>query len=184
MQYPPVRLGRRSFLVGTALSAAALAAPAAFAADVDPALARLIGTFRHAGGESERRALHDAIEDVVRDMSSIARPVARARLTEANPIPDTLALRSDGRTVTLAYAAESYAAPLDGTPARVVTSAGDAMTLKVRLEKATLRQTFSADDKSRTNLLRLEGDKLAVYVQVQAALLSRELVYRLTYART
>lgn len=182
MQHP-VHLRRRSFLVGAAVTAATLVAPAAFASGVDPALARLLGQFRHAGGDAERRALRDAIEDVVRDMSSIARPVARARLIEANPVPETLSLRSDGRVVTLAYAAESYTAALDGTPARVVTTAGDAMTLKVRLDGKTLRQTFSADDKARINLLRLEGDRLAVYVQVQAALLSRELVYRLTYDR-
>lgn len=177
---PPV--SRRGFLSGTAaLAAAALLAPTAGATGAVDPLAGLLGRFRHVGGEAERAAVREAIEAVVREMSALARPIARARLLEANPVPDTLALRSDGKLFTIAYAEESFTAPLDGTPAHVRTHDGDEMDLRVRVDRATVRQMFSADDKARTNLLRIEGGKLAVYVQVKATSLPRELVYRLTY---
>jgi hypothetical protein len=176
--------GRRGFVLALVASAAMLssAAPATAGDRAEP-LEQLTGTFVHAGGDAERRAVHDAIEEVVREMSPLVRSVARARLEEANPVPETLALRSDGKVFTMAYSEETYSGWLDGTPAKVSTRDGDSMQLRLRLENRTLRQVFTADDKSRTNLLRIEGGKLAVYVQVHASSLPHHLVYRLTYER-
>ena len=177
-----VRLDRRSFLLGTAGIATFLATSPGFATEA-PQLTDVLGTFKHVGGDAERRAVASAIEDVVRDMSALIRPVARARLIEANPVPDSLSLKSQGQRVTLAYAEESYAATLDGPPADVVTHAGDDLKLRVSWRKGALHQLFTGDEKSRTNLFRREGDKLAIYVTVQAQALPKELVYRLSYAR-
>lgn len=174
--------GRRQLLLGaSAATTVLLAGRLVGAADAAVDLSKLCGTYRFAGGEAERRALSDAIEDVVQGLSAIARPIARARLQEANPVPEGLSLRSDAKRFTLAYAAETFTAPLDGTPAKVATSAGDDLELRVHFEKGTLRQVFSGEGKSRTNLLRREGDRLAIYVRVRAEMLPKELVYRLTF---
>jgi hypothetical protein len=178
----PHRIDRRAFLLGAAGVAVFAATSSAHAADA-PQLADVLGAFEHVGGDAERQAVAAAIEDVVRDMSALVRPLARARLIEANPVPASLSLKSDGKRVTLAYAEEAYVAPLDGTPADVVTHAGDEMKLRASWRKGTLHQLFTGDEKSRTNLFRREGDKLAIYVTVQASALPKELVYRLSYAR-
>ncbi len=184
LKRPSHELGRRRFLVGAAAAATVLfAGGLASAADATEDVAKLCGTYRFAGGDAERTALRDAIEDVVQGVSAIARPIARARLQEANPVPDGLTLRSDAKLFTLAYAAETFAAPLDGSPVKVETSAGDDLELRIRFEKGTMRQVFSGEGKSRTNLLRREGDRLAIYVRVRADMLPKELVYRLTFER-
>jgi hypothetical protein len=177
------RASRRRFLAGIAALSLVALPPSAAASDDAPGFGALMGTYRHVGGEAERQAVHDAIEEVVRELSPLARPIARARLEEANPIPGRLALSSDGKRVTTTFAAESFTASLDGTPAKVVTSAGDEMVLRLRHERGTLRQGFSAPGKARTNWIRIEGGKLVIYVRVVAEALPRELVYRLTYER-
>jgi hypothetical protein len=141
----------------------------------------MLGAYRHLGGANERVALDAAIDGVVADLGIVARGVARQRLFRANPIPKSLVLAADKRSLMLAYDAELFTAPLVGTPAKVRCSTGEEVDLRLVHAKGGFDLVFSTEGKSRTNHLSRQDGALLVDVTVRAEGLPRALTYRLTY---
>jgi hypothetical protein len=175
-------VSRRSLFAGAAAITVSGLLPRIARADAGSAPA-LAGSYRFAGGDAERRALQQAIDKAVDRVSVFVREVARDRLENANPVPSELTLGVDDSTLTLAYGAESFTAPLDGRTVRIKARGGEEMQLRLEPSKTFVDQVFSSEDGSRTNRLRPSGDKLVVEVVVRAPKLEKALVYRLTYAR-
>lgn len=184
----PVDRLRRA--VAAALAAAALclvflAAPAAGAlpgrADAVPAaagrkIADYVGAFHHTGGDADRRARDDAIEDVVKEMSFIVRGIARDRLKEANPIAQQVGVALDGEELTVSFDSRRYTAPLSGEPVEVVGITGDTLQLRHRFRKGRVLQLFDGGDKSRRNVLSLDDEgRLTVRVTVSSEKLPKDL---------
>lgn len=179
----PNGLSRRALLAGsTALGFSTILLPRTARASV--AVEEILGGYKHAGGDKERRALQAAIDDVVAGLGVVSREVARARLERANPIPSSLVLAADKQSLMLAYDAELYSAPLSGKTVKVRSSAGEEMELHVDMTKTSVDQVFSAEDASRTNRLHMVDGKLAIDVVVSAPQLPKALSYRLTYTRS
>ena len=162
---------------------ACLAAASRQAAAEEAPIDAFLGSFRHAGGQKEREARDKAIEDVVADMSFIARGIARDKLKQSNPIAKKLAFVSDRKDLTVTMDTRSYTGPLDGSPVKVKTILGDEMDMRLKCRSGALDQSFSAEDKSRLNAFRFDGDKLVLSVRVHASALPKDLVYKLTYER-
>jgi hypothetical protein len=177
-----VGVRRRSLLLGTLSGAGALlVGTEAHAANI---VETLLGAYRHADPEKERRDVAAAIEEVVNQMSSLVRSTAREKLKAANPIPASLVIAADKQSFMLAYDGELFAAPLDGKPVKVKSKAGEEMALQLTVAKSAVEQRFWSEDKSRRNGFAFSDWKLVIAVTVEATLLPKPLQYRLTYSRT
>ncbi len=175
-------LSRRRFVELGWVGMTAALLPQELSAEEAP-IDAFLGTYRHAGGQKERDARDKAIEDVVADMSFISRGIARDKLKQSNPIAAKLELSADAKDLTVTMDTRTYKGPLDGSPVKVKTILGDEMDMRFKLKKRALDQVFSAEDKSRLNAYRFDGDKLVVNVRVHASALPKDLVYKMTYER-
>ena len=174
-------VSRRGFVLGAV--ACTFATLLCRDASAEPAIGRLLGTFRFVGGTAERRALNRAIDRAVADVSFLFRGTARDRLRYANPIPDKLVLAADEELFSLAYNRERFTAPLDGKRVKVKSKAGQAMSLRLVRGVSTIDQIFSSESGTRTNRLSPTAQGVIIDVTVRAHQLSRPVSYRLTYHR-
>jgi hypothetical protein len=145
---------------------------------------RFAGRYRHAGGERERKARDDAIDDVVDDMNFIVRGIARSRLREANPIAKSLGIAKKGKMLTITFDKRHYTGPIDGRTVKVVGVTGDEVSMRFQISNGRIRQIFQGDDGGRVNDFSLDGEgRVALSVRVHSDKLPKDLRYQLTYAK-
>lgn len=177
----------RPVIVSLAFSAAATAPTVAAsepAAAVDSVLERLLGSYRHAGGERDKKARDDAIDDVVKHMNVLVRSIARSRLEQANPIPARVRIARIGDDLSISMDDRSYRAPIDGRSVKVKGITGDELEMHFRVDGQTLVQIFEGDGGGRINRFSPSGDgELTMKVRVFSERLPKDLEYRLGYRR-
>jgi hypothetical protein len=158
-----------------------LAAAATSAASQNPALT---GTYTYVEAESD--AIKPAIEQAVREMNFITRPIARGRLTRTNEPYQSLTIQQSGSQVTIVRDEMApIVATADGNPIEWTREDGEVLDLTTRWVDETLEQTFIADDGQRKNVFALgpDGGTLEMHVTVTSPRLAAPLTYTLRFRR-
>lgn len=144
------------------------------------------GEYRYIGGEQQRRALHEAIDDVVDEMSVFVRGIARDRLVEGNPVPPSIVLQKDaGNEMLVSLAGYRYRAPIGGDPVPATGLDGDPVRYKLDVQPGPekLEQHFIAAEGMRLDTFERTDGGVVVQVRVSSEKLPKPLEYRLTYRR-
>jgi hypothetical protein len=173
-------------------TAAAVAAPPAAvqptpppAPPVDPH-ARYNGTYAFVGGDRERQALDAAVETTIDGMNFIARPIARGRLHDRNPVYNAVGIRLTPGFIEVLYDGRSYRSPDNGANASGRTVTGDAAQISHRFDgNGRLTQAITTDSGVRRVDFNLSGDgnTLSMNVTVSSSSLPRALHYSFTFRR-
>lgn len=175
-------LSRRDVLVGTgAASLSALVPRELLAAEGDEK--PFLGSYKHSGGDKDREARDQAIDDVVSGMNIVSRTIARDRLKSANVIAAAIGITSDGTSLTISLDTRVYTAPLSGGTVKVTGITGDKLDLSYALSTGKIEQRFSGEGKGRVNAFTKSGDQLTMNVRVYSTQLPKELKYKLTYKK-
>lgn len=174
----------------TEASGAALAEVAegsAAASEAEAAPPRIAGRYQYVGGESERQALLAAIEDVVKEMIFLARPIARRRLRDSNQPSDELRLEVSATQITIVRPGRpTVAARRDGSTVVWQSPEGDEFKVKHRLgADGSLIQEFVGDGNRSSNVFKLasDGSLLTVHTTITADALPKVLRFQMTYRR-
>ncbi|HEX6926863.1 MAG TPA: hypothetical protein VF167_15680 [Longimicrobiaceae bacterium] len=143
----------------------------------------LTGTFALVEAESDD--VKAAIEQAVRGMNFITRPIARGRLTRTNVPYRTIRIEQSGDQVTIVTDERPIVATADGNPMKWTREDGEVLDLTTRWADGALEQTFVADDGQRTNTFTLsaDGGTLEMRVVVASPRLDRPVEYTLRYRR-
>jgi hypothetical protein len=188
----------RSRLVATAALGTALCAGVSANAWVEPATptpaqaqpsdARvwLDGhTYRFAGGDAQRAALHDAIQRVTSSLNFIERRVGRGRLTARNPVYDSIAFHFRGDQIEVDLGGRPFRSPDNGAPASGRAITGEPVQIHQRVEGARLVQVLqTSEGERRTEFVpSADGRRVAMHVTLRTRKLQSPLRYELSYAR-
>jgi hypothetical protein len=162
---------------------AGLALCAAAPTVVDAQVDRFRGTY-----VLDRAASDDvnaAIDQAVRGMNFVTRPVARGRLRKTNDAYPWIRVATDGN-VTIEFASRNPTVSRpDGTAVRWRRDDGEEFDVSTRVVEGRLVQRFVAEDGRRTNtyVLSNDGRTLTMNVLIESPRLSDPLTYRLVYTR-
>jgi hypothetical protein len=175
-------LSRRGVLIATGAASLSTLLPRELLA-ADGAEKPFVGTYKHAGGDKEREARDQAIEDVVSGMNIVSRTIARDRLKSANVIAAAITIASDGTSLTISLDSRTYTAPLSGSSVKVTGITGDKLDLSYAVSTGKIDQKFSGDGKGRVNSFTKSGEQLVMNVRVYSNQLPKDLKYKLTYKK-
>jgi hypothetical protein len=162
----------------------ALAASPPTAEVLSNVIDRFVGSYKFSGGDRERKAHDEAIEDVVSEMNFLVRSIARKRLREGTRIPSRVEISRKGNQLTLTFDGRVYSAPINGGAVEVETVTGDTVELRYRVSGKRIEQHFAGDDGGRVNVMILGDDgNLKMKVRVFSSKLPKDLRFELTYSR-
>ena len=191
---------QRSLLLPALLSAAALAASAAWPisahmqdAPADPqfeqARQRFHGVWRRSTPDARAQQVVDAaIEQTVGAMNFFLRGVARGQLRDNTPLNGRIDLLfGQGGRITVMFdgdAGRRYTTRV-GRTARVRTPAGDEMRVTQRIhDDGRLEQVFQTDQGTRWNVYRITGDgQMQMDATTQGMMMPQPLHFVFDYAR-
>lgn len=160
---------------------------AAAASEAGTATPTVAGHYQYIGGDRERQALRDAIEDVVKEMIFLARPIARQRLRDSNQPSDELRLEFSATQITIARPGRpTVTARRDGQAVTWKSPEGDEFKVKHRLRAdGSLIQEFIGDGNRSENIFKLasDGSLLSVQTTISADRLPKVLRFQMTYRR-
>jgi hypothetical protein len=149
-------------------------------ADVD----RFVGTYRFAGGQSQRKALRAAIEEIVEALNVLIRGKAREKLQETNPIFESVVIERRAGRLVLAFGRLKNACKLDGSATQVDAIDGSKLTCRLSMENGALVQRLTGSRGGRDNTFTVdEHGKLRMKTRIHSKMLPKDLRYTLTYAR-
>jgi hypothetical protein len=145
----------------------------------------LSGTWVHAGGDADRKALDAALDFSVEGYFFMARGSARGQVAARNEIRRSLTVSLEAERVAVQFAdSPRVEAPLDGssTPA---TINGESMRVVCALRGSALVQRFEASEGLRRNefIAGADGRTLLLRVTVESPKLTHPLRYELHYRR-
>ena len=144
---------------------------------------RLAGHYRFVGGQRERKAWEEAIEDVVVEMNLIVRGMARKRIRETNRIADEVTIERRDNELSIRLDDHTYTAAFDGASHGTKSVGGDGVRVLHQLEGGRIQQSLLGEDGGRVNTFSIEEGRMRVRVRVFSARLPRDLRYELTYEK-
>jgi hypothetical protein len=127
-----------------------------------------------------------AIEETIRTMNFVTRPVARGRLRKTNPAYTSISLAFTAAQARItAGPGAPIILPASGAPVRWKREDGETFTVSGKLQNGTYVETFEAKDGRRTNAFSPTSDgTLTMHVTVTSPRLPTPLRYKLVYKRT
>jgi hypothetical protein len=142
------------------------------------------GRYHHVGGEAEERAVGQAVQRTLSELSWLTRRFARERMTHGARIPEFIEIAVDHDVVTIREDDLVYTAPSGGATTLHRPKAGR-VEVHHDLGPTELSQTRSTAQGVRSATYRLEGDgrRLVASVVTTSPHLPTALVYHLTYER-
>jgi hypothetical protein len=145
----------------------------------------LVGDYRYSGGESGRKAVERAIDDVADEMSVVARNIARSRLSDANEVPAHVEIANDGDTITVTIDGKPFTATLGGKSVSV-RDQGKRSRLRYTMRDGSLYMTLDGKEGDRINVFtpRKDGTGVVMGVTMRSDKLPQPVKYRLTYKST
>jgi hypothetical protein len=169
---------------GVARGAAAEDHGAASEPAADP---KILGRYRFVGGEQQRQRLLDAIEEVVKDMVFLVRPIARRRLRNNTQPSEELHIDVTATQITIVRSGlHTVSAPRDGSSIVWRSPEGDEFAVRHRLgADEELIQEFVGASNHSNNVFRLAagGSRLTVQTTISDDRLPSALRYHMTYQR-
>lgn len=139
------------------------------------------GVWKHASDSG----IAAAIEDTVKDMNFIKRPIARGRLKDTNPAYQKVTMTIGAQEIAIQYDARNpIKTPANGTAVPWTREDGKTFQVTAKVEGTRLVQTFKNDEGERTNLWQLGADgKLTLSATVKSPSLPKPLTYSITFGR-
>lgn len=144
------------------------------------------GSYRYAGGSSQRAELDAAIENTVTQLSRAIQGIARKRLAEANPVDGSVQITIVGDKITTSFESGfQVSCTIDGASVQTKGLGGEKLSVQVRAKGSKLIQHMQGKDGARTIVYTLSADRktLSVHHKITADRLPEPLTYRLSYAR-
>jgi hypothetical protein len=144
------------------------------------------GNYRYSGGNTQREALAQAIEDAVLQLAMPIRGIGRKRLTNTNPIDDTLEIVVTGDKVqTIFETGFDAECVIDGGTVHWTSKKGDKYKVRVRKKDSKIVQVIEGEDGVKTTVFVLSSDKqsLTVHHKITADRLEEPMTYKLSYKR-
>lgn len=162
----------------------AVAEPAVGAAEhAGPRFERI---YRYAGGETGKKVIEDAVEETVREMNLLIRPIARRRMLEANAVIPELGFHLSGDTLAASYVGgRVIEAPADGTAVPWTDPYGEKIRVSHRLTGGALHQTMIGKRGNRRNryAFSADGKTMTMSVEINSDSLPAPLHYAVSYRR-
>jgi hypothetical protein len=126
-----------------------------------------------------------AIEEAVKDMNFIKRPIARGRLKDTNPAYQKVAMTTGAQEISIQYDARNpIKTPANGTAVPWTREDGKTFQVTAKVEGNRLVQTFKNDEGERTNVWQVGADgKLTLAVTVKSGSLPKPLTYSISFGR-
>jgi hypothetical protein len=139
------------------------------------------GVWKHASDSG----IAAAIEDTVKDMNFIKRPIARGRLKDTNPAYQKVTMTLGAQEISIQYDARNpIKTPANGTAVPWTREDGKTFQVTAKVDGTRLVQTFKNDEGERTNLWQLGPDgKLTLSATVKSHSLPKPLSYTITFTR-
>lgn len=155
---------------------ACLLLPAAFLAAQDPGFN---GSWKYASDSG----IQAAIDDTVKDMNFIKRPVARGRLKDGNPAYKTIKITSSAQEIVVQLDTRApIKMPTDGKAVAWTREDGQKFMISAKIEGNKLVQTFKNEEVDRTNTYTLAADrKLTLSVHLKSTKLPKPLTYSIQF---
>ncbi|MBC8069616.1 MAG: hypothetical protein IAG13_14865 [Deltaproteobacteria bacterium] len=145
---------------------------------------RFVGQYAFAGGEAQRTALRDAIEELVAQLGAVIRGVARDKLTKTNPVFGKLSIERKGGALVLTYDSLTNTCNLDGSASDVEGIDGSSLECKLGVQGDALVQRVDGSRGGRVNTFTIGKDgRLSMKTRVHSKLMPADLHYTLTFAR-
>jgi hypothetical protein len=145
---------------------------------------RFVGKYRFAGGQAQRTALREAIEELVEAINVLVRGKARSKLQETNPVFDSVAIERGADALVLTFGTLKNACKLDGSATKVEGIDGSQLTCRISMKNGALVQRLSGSRGGRDNTITVdENGKLRIKTRIHSRLMPKDLRYSLTYAR-
>jgi hypothetical protein len=137
------------------------------------------GVWKHASDSG----IPAAIEDNVKDMNFIKRPIARKKLTDKNPVYQKVTITAGAQEISIQFDARSpVKMPADGKAVPWTREDGDKFMVSAKVEGNRLTQHFKSEEGERTNVFTLGGDrKLGLSVTVKSPSLNKPLTYTMQF---
>ncbi|HYJ80189.1 MAG TPA: hypothetical protein VEW03_11330 [Longimicrobiaceae bacterium] len=164
------------------LCALALAAALPVAAQAQESSMR--GTFTLNAQASDN--INQRIEEAVRRMNFVTRPIARGRLRRTNQPYQRVVIAYTPQQVTTTFDQRAaISSPGNGTPIKWTREDGEVLDLSTEWENGKLEQTFRAEDGQRVNTYTIsaDGNTLTIDVRVTSPRLSAPLTYKMVFNR-
>lgn len=127
-----------------------------------------------------------AIDEIVKDMNFVKRPLARRRLTTTNQPSQRLQIAATGSEVSITTDdGQTVRTPADGKPVDWKRNDGEQFAVTTTLDGRTIKRTFRADDGERANTYTLgaDGATLTMTIVLTSPQLPEPLTYKLVYRR-
>lgn len=144
------------------------------------------GSYRYAGGSSQRNDLAAGIEATVDALNGAIQGIARRRLTATNPLESTVDIVVAGDDVTTTFESGFNAScVIDGATANARDIEGGKLRVRLRWKDGKLIQQMEGNGGARTIVYVLSADRktLTVHHKITSDRLPVPLIYRLSYSR-
>ncbi len=128
-----------------------------------------------------------AIDQAVRRMNFVTRPIARGRLRGTNQPYRRIVIAHTQTSVSITTDDRAaITSPSNGTPVKWRREDGETLDVSTEWENGKLEQTFKADDGQRVNTYSLSADgrTLTMAVTITSGKLPQPLRYKLLYDRS
>lgn len=145
---------------------------------------RFVGQYAFAGGEAQRTALRDAIEELVAQLSAVIRGVAREKLTDTNPVFEKVSIERKGGELVLNYGSHTNVCKLDGSASEVEGIDGSSLKCRLSMQGDALVHRVDGSRGGRVNTFTItEGGRLTMKSRIHSKMMPADLRYTLTFAR-
>ena len=136
------------------------------------------GVWKHASDSG----IPAAIEDTVKDMNFIKRPIVRKKLTNKNPVYQKVTITVGTQEISIQFDARSpVKMPADGKAVPWIREDGDKFMVSARIEGNRLTHHIKNDEGERTNVYTLGDKKLSMGVTVKSPSLPKPLTYTIQF---
>ena len=167
----------------TVLAVALVAAPASIA-PLQAQSAPIQGTFVYVAQGSDD--INAAIDNAVRRMNFVTRPIARGRLRKTNEVYNVIRFNNSATQVSVTIDQRAaIVSPASGAAVKWTREDGEVLDLATRWTNGALEQSFTAEDGKRVNTYTLspDGNGLSMQVTITSPRLAAPLRYTLRSRR-
>ena len=145
---------------------------------------RFVGQYAFAGGEAQRTALRDAIEELVAQLSAVIRGVARDKLTATNPVFERVSIERKGGQLVLNYGSHTNTCNLDGSASDVEGIDGSSLECRLSMQGDALVHRVGGSRGGRVNTFTIgKSGRLTMKTRIHSKMMPADLRYTLTFER-
>jgi hypothetical protein len=145
---------------------------------------RFVGQYAFAGGEAQRAALRDAIEELVAQLNAVIRGVARDKLTDTNPVFERVSIERKGGELVLSYGSHTNTCKLDGSPSDVEGIDGSSLECRLSMHGDAFVHRVDGPRGGRVNTFTIgKSGRLTMKTRIHSKMMPADLRYTLTFER-